>query len=70
MEQALFEQKTGVRSSYSALPSSQEQLEEFNVPFSIHYTPLKKIENFIVTKNKPVMCACGGFLNPFVVVNQ
>ena len=69
MDPAIYEQLTGLRSTYSAFPASEEQLESYNIPLSINYTPIKQFDDLKIQKHKPVTCQCGGIINPYAKIN-
>ena len=69
MDPASFENQSGIRSTFNALPNNQELLDKMETPFAIQYTPKKDIEDLNALEYNPIRCSCGGVVNPFCKIN-
>lgn len=59
------ESKNGIRCSWNILPSNMIDVQRYSLPFGIHYTPLKHIENMQILEYDPQKCKiCKSILSP------
>ena len=69
MDPAVYENMSGVRSTYLALPNSQALLDQLEAPLALQYTPKKDIEELQCLDYNPVKCSCGAIVNPYCTIN-
>ena len=59
------EQINAIRMSWNVLPGNAVDLQRYIIPWGIHYTPLKKVDNLQLLEYEPVRCKqCKSILAP------
>ncbi|KAG7802347.1 hypothetical protein KL944_002724 [Ogataea haglerorum] len=61
-----YEDVTGLRFAWNALPQSKSDAKNYVVPFSCLYQPLRPMESPLLLNGPPISCrACRALLNPY-----
>ncbi|KRW99808.1 Zinc finger, Sec23/Sec24-type [Pseudocohnilembus persalinus] len=64
-----IESETGVRMVWNNLPPNKLAATRSVLPMGVHYTPYKDIEGLKTVDYDPVICRCGGILNPYCFID-